>query len=35
MTLVDIPTEEDLESLLARADAAMYEEKRAVSTRVG
>jgi diguanylate cyclase (GGDEF)-like protein len=33
MTLVDIPTEEDLESLLARADAAMYEEKRAVSTR--
>lgn len=33
MTLVDIPTEEDLESLLARADAAMYEEKRAVSSR--
>jgi diguanylate cyclase (GGDEF)-like protein len=33
MTLVDIPTEEDLESLLARADAAMYEEKRAVSNR--
>ena len=33
MTLVDIPTEEDLESLLARADAAMYEEKRAASTR--
>jgi diguanylate cyclase (GGDEF)-like protein len=33
MTLVDIPTEEDLESLLARADAAMYEEKRAVTSR--
>ncbi|HEY0941603.1 MAG TPA: diguanylate cyclase [Steroidobacter sp.] len=33
MTLVDIPTEDDLESLLARADAAMYEEKRAVSRR--
>lgn len=33
MTLVDIPTEEDLESLLARADAAMYEEKRAISSR--
>lgn len=33
MTLVDIPTEENLESLLARADAAMYEEKRAVSSR--
>jgi len=33
MTLVDIPTEEDLESLLARADAAMYIEKRAVSSR--
>lgn len=33
MTLVDLPTEEDLESLLARADAAMYEEKRTVSSR--
>lgn len=33
MTLVDIPTEEDLESLLARADAAMYEEKRTLSSR--
>ncbi|WP_322110968.1 diguanylate cyclase domain-containing protein [Steroidobacter gossypii] len=32
-TLVDIPTEENLESLLARADAAMYEEKRAISGR--
>lgn len=35
MTLVDIPTEEDLESLLARADAAMYEEKRTVATARG
>jgi diguanylate cyclase (GGDEF)-like protein len=33
MTLVDIPTEEDLESLLARADAAMYEEKRTAAAR--
>jgi two-component system, cell cycle response regulator len=29
MTLVEVPCEEELEALIARADAAMYEEKRA------
>jgi two-component system, cell cycle response regulator len=31
MTLVDVPCEEELESLIARADAAMYREKRGTS----
>src|SRR5262245_7478440 len=35
MTVVNISTEEDIESLIARADAAMYEEKRARNEAVG
>jgi two-component system cell cycle response regulator len=33
VTLVDEPAEQDLEEFIARADEAMYQEKRAASTR--
>ena len=32
-TLVDEPAEQDLEEFIARADEAMYQEKRAASAR--
>lgn len=33
-TVVNVTTEDDIETLIARADAAMYEEKRATMARV-